>query len=185
MNNFHNFFQNPRGNFTLDELIYNRKLSKWDDANRNRRPLTPYAQKYSETEEAGLKGSGKSGLSPIIRPLGDIPASQDEYNKELLIEKYQAGKLWFRSQDLKDWGALEKEDAKVPDILPTVFDHLNDGIAPPLRFENWNFPSQPSRVQIPCTIQFWDRGEADVWNAMLPALRLASRIIENPQTNPL
>lgn len=195
---------------SIDSVLYSNTLSRNSTGN-NIIPLTVNARKYGEGVYFTGLPKGKSGLTPTQPFLGTIPQSEEEYTRQFRLEDYQKYNFFgFSSQDLTDILAAEKLDAQpsslwktssnsasllgvfnpfaallLPSFMTPVLDPDADdniGIMPFLQRDNWdqNLAWSPILGTIK---KHWDTKSDEVWKAMKPSLQLASRILNDPQTN--
>ncbi|ROV94801.1 hypothetical protein VMCG_08868 [Cytospora schulzeri] len=167
-----------------------------EDAKLRRPALLPadinpstYAQRFGIDPEAPETNRGRSMLTPIQDVYGDASQVPD------WVEEFQT--FMFRgytADDLKAQGAFDP-NMDFPDLS---LDGLQGNIHPLLRRENWQQPEIEGNdegvpflwYQIPDkssgTIKsgrydISKKGNGDLWTAMQPALRLASKVLySNP-----
>lgn len=131
--------------------------------------LTKYAERYGASKHEYFKNTGKSGISPISPPNPFFPQSPRKLRRARLEERIQRKRLTdFASWELKDSGSWSTDEAALSDLAASVpLHHL-------YRRDMW------LRGNVPIGNGYegvWDAHEQVVWDAILPALRLASLLL--------
>jgi hypothetical protein len=134
-----------------------------------------YGQVYGENEDLDhLRGTGRSGLSPRYWPEDHEPQFPTQFAlMDYGLERsYQRTMLHgFTSSTLHAIGALDKPDVKPPNLdnqIHPIFDRDHD---------MWvGIGTMPLDHGLPGT---YTAHNDIIWNAMLPSLRLASKLVEN------
>ncbi len=136
-------------------------------------PNLTYGHLFGEPKDLPhLEGTGRSGLSPTFfsgpnEPLFPTDATLPLYEAERIYQKMKlAG---YTSSLLHAMGALEKPNVKTPNLANELHPLFDKPMWAP-----------EGTVQIEGGLRGDYAAYNDVvWNAMLPSLRLASKILEN------
>jgi hypothetical protein len=133
-------------------------------------PNLNYGYLYGENEDLDhLRGTGRSGLSPRYWPEVSFP-TEDAVRQWVSERSYQ--RIWldgYTSSTLHAMGALDKPDVKPASLdnqVHPVFDRrmwATYGTIPLGHGLEGNYTAQDDLI----------------WYAMLPSLRLASKLVEN------
>lgn len=105
-------------------------------------------------------------MTPTHRPLGASPLTPRSTWREGRVERYQLQNLRYHTlKQLHDLEIIEH---------PTLPSNLSNTIMPLIRQENWI----PSTVQSRPDGRMYDvNQDSELWGALLPSLRLFSRLL--------
>jgi hypothetical protein len=136
-------------------------------------PNLTYGHLYGENAELPhLEGTGRSGLSPAFYS----GPREAPFPSEGVLPLYEAERMYQRSKlagytssTLHSMGALDKSDAKPPNLANEVHPIFDKPMWAPEG-------TMPLDYGLP---GYYTASNDRVWNALLPSLRLASKFLEN------